>query len=103
MNKLINILLLIGGILLVWIGGFMTGGSVEKEYLARHTYPNVGTVTEINEKDDSVTFTDAVGFEWSFYGVEDWEIGDTVVVTMYDCGTEDIRDDRIVNKKYSSF
>ena len=101
--KIIKSIGIIISIIFLWVGGFIIGLKTEQDFLARHTYPNVGTVTEINREDDSVTFVDGVGFAWSFYGVEDWELGDTVVVIMYDKGTDSILDDEITNIKYSNF
>lgn len=64
-------------------------------------YPRTMVVTEINEEADVVTLTDAVGFEWEFYGVEDWAIGDICSCIMNDNGTENIEDDEIVKTRYN--
>ena len=58
-------------------------------------YPNVGYVTEIDEESDIVYWNDGENL-WSFYGIEDWMIGDGVAVIMSDEGTESIKDDRMV-------
>ena len=64
------------------------------------TYPHQGIVTEI--KGDVVTFEDANGNLWSFFGSEDWQPGDIVSVMMYDNGTEKtIYDDQIIEARYN--
>lgn len=65
-------------------------------------YPLSGTVSEIDRKNDLVTFETSSGFLFSFYGVEDWEIGDGVSAIMYDAGTEKIFDDVIISARYFS-
>lgn len=71
--------------------GTKTGGSEVEPGL----YPNVGYVTEIDEESDIVYWNDGENL-WSFYGIEDWMIGDGVAVIMSDEGTESVKDDRMV-------
>ena len=66
-----------------------------------NVYPHTMVVTEIDTKSDLVTATDFTGHEWSFYGIEDWHIGDICSCIMNDNGTESVKDDVITNIKYN--
>lgn len=64
-------------------------------------YPTCGIVSELNEANDLVIFTDFNGNEWEFYGVEDWTEGDRIAAIMSDnCTPESIYDDVIVQTRY---
>ena len=64
-------------------------------------YPTCGVVSELNEANDLVIFTDFNGNEWSFKGIEDWAEGDIVSAIMSDnCTPESIYDDIIVQTRY---
>ena len=66
------------------------------------TYPHCGIVCEVNASENLVTFEDASGNLWSFFGSEDWQPGDIVSVMMYDNGTEKtIYDDQIIEARYN--
>jgi hypothetical protein len=67
---------------------------------AHAQYAKLGTVTQIDRESDLVTFTDYAGHSFSFYGVEDWDIGDLVAAVMDDNGTEIVTDDIIVDVRY---
>lgn len=64
-------------------------------------YPRTMIVTEFDEETDMVILTDFVGYEWVFYGIEDWAIGDVCSCIMDDNGTESIGDDRIIETRYN--
>lgn len=64
-------------------------------------YPRTMIVTEVDIEADLVTLEDNVGFEWQFYGVEDWEVNDICSCIMSDNGTEIITDDSIVMTRYN--
>lgn len=64
-------------------------------------YPDAGIVTCI--KGDSVTYQTANGNLFSFYGSEDWQVGDAVAVLMYNNGTDTINDDVILQTKYVGY
>ncbi len=64
-------------------------------------YPRTMVVSEIDAGSDTVVLTDSVGFEWEFYGIEDWQVGDICSCIMDDNGTENIEDDIIVDAKYN--
>lgn len=67
-------------------------------------YPQTMVVTHVNEYIDSVTIETATGYQYSFWGIEDYQIGDVVAVTMNDNATEnDITDDKIVEVRFSGF
>ena len=61
----------------------------DKYFNKEHLYSISTTVTEINN-----------GNIWEFYGVEDWEVGDSCALTMYDNKTEQIFDDEIIRTTY---
>lgn len=61
-------------------------------------------ITNIDYATDTVTCVDGAGFEWEFYGAEDYAEGDIVCCLMATMGTEDtIFDDQIVMVDYSGF
>lgn len=67
-------------------------------------YPQVMTVSYINEYTDYVQIETATGYTYGFWGIEDYQIGDVVAVTMNDNTTEnDITDDKIVEVRFSGF
>lgn len=86
----------------IWILACILCFVVGAATIATSFYPRSGFVTEIDYETDSVTFTDCVGFDWSFYGVEDFNIGDRVNAIMFDCFTKNIFDDRIVKVRYEA-
>lgn len=77
--------------------GLMACGAAARTGL----YPRSGIVTGIDRDADVVTFTDGAGNAWSFYGTEDWMIGDHVAGIMDDNGTASIYDDVIVSVQYA--
>ena len=64
-------------------------------------YANIGVIYEIDKNNDLVYFTDGVN-NWSFYGVEDWQLNDVVLVVMYNNNTDTVKDDIIINCKYKN-
>lgn len=61
-------------------------------------------VVNLDYQRDIVTCRDGVGFEWEYYGCEDYCKGDIVCCLMATMGTEDtIFDDQIINVDYSGF
>ena len=79
------------------IGG---GAKAETKINPDNVYAKTAIVTEIDRKNDLVTVRDGVGYEWQFYGVEDWMIGDYASMVMYDNKTKSIFDDSIIDVKY---
>lgn len=69
-----------------------------------NNYPNAGIITELDEVNDIVYFTDFSGNIWSFYGIEDLLEGDIVAVIMADIGkTNYIYDDEVVDVRYIGY
>lgn len=66
-------------------------------------YPQAFTVTALDQRTDTVTVTTASGFDYSFFGIEDWMLGDIAAAIMDNNGTEDITDDRIVDIRYAGY
>lgn len=64
------------------------------------TYTREMTVTEINVAEDVVVLVDTEGYEWAFYGVENWLVGDMCTCIMDNNGTENITDDAIIFTTY---
>ena len=72
----------------------------EPRYAASNLYAEAGVVTELDYTTDVVTFMDARGMCWSFYGVEDWQVGDLLCAILYDAGTLDPLDDAVIGATY---
>ena len=71
---------------------------------AEEYYPNAGIITELDEENDIVYFTDFSGNIWSFSGIEDLLEGDIVAVIMADVGkTNYIYDDEVVAVRYIGY
>lgn len=64
-------------------------------------YPLAGRIVEIDNIDDTVTFEDGSGLLWTFYGVEDYAIGDVVACVVWDAGTQKVYDDEIIDVVYA--
>lgn len=64
----------------------------------------VAIIVDIDEEANKATCEDACGLIWEFFEVEDFCVGDVVVLTMWDAETpESIFDDEIVDVIYSGF
>lgn len=64
----------------------------------------VAIIISIDTEADKVICKDACDITWEFYGSEDFDVGDLVVLTMWDSETpESIFDDEIVDVVYSGF
>ena len=64
-------------------------------------YPRAGIVDFIDRAQDEVYVVDGTGNLWTFYGVEDWEVGDGIAMIFDDAGTAGISDDIIVSARFS--
>ncbi len=64
-------------------------------------YPISTRVVELDYTTDTVTVEQANGMLWSFYGCDDWELGDNCNLIMDDNGTPEVYDDIIVDYRYS--
>lgn len=77
------------------------GGAPVQEH---SVYMRAMEVTNLDYEKDIVTCVDAVGFEWEFYGCEDYCEKDIVCALMDTMGTEDtIEDDVILKTNYSGY
>lgn len=69
-----------------------------------HFYPRAMEIVEIDRTTDTAICVDAVGMEWEFSEPEDLEVGDLVICTMFNKGTENtITDDEIVDVIWSGY
>ena len=67
-------------------------------------YQNTGMVTNIDNENDIVTVTDFEGKQYEFEEVEDWMVGDYVLMTIDNNGTlNDFEDDKIINARYIGY
>ena len=76
---------------------------VQKEQLKEvKIYSETAVVVDVNEKDNIITCLSFNGNEWQFEeeNGEEWIEGDIVAMTMCDNGTEEVKDDIIINTKY---
>jgi len=68
------------------------------------TNVRVAVIVNIDAETDKAICKDACDIIWEFYGTEDFDVGDLVVLTMWDSETpETIFDDEIVDVIYSGF
>lgn len=111
MQKFLDYFKLAVGLILIAVTAMMIGiiiGAKVYKSSANETPASdievYGRVTEVIGFDfdyDIVIVEDNMGFRWSFYGIEDWCIGDIAVLTLNTKGTELIFDDEIVSVRYS--
>ena len=88
-------------ILALIMAGYMS--NAKPVYTLKNTYPRAMEIVEIDRKADLAICVDAVGMEWEFTEPEDLEVGDIVICTMYDKGTETIIDDEIIDVRWSGY
>jgi hypothetical protein len=63
-------------------------------------YAIAGRIIDFDYEEDIVFFVDGAGLVWSFYGIEDWCIGDIVACVMTDNETPYVFDDEILSISY---
>lgn len=66
-------------------------------------YPRAFVIRELDYARDMVIVTDAVGMEWEFSEIDDWQIGDMVVAIMSDNGTNIMSDDYFVEIGWAGY
>lgn len=66
-------------------------------------YAKVGIICRMDYDNDIVYVVDFFGEEWSFFGCDEWDIGDIVAAVMDTMGTELIYDDEIVSVTYNGY
>jgi len=64
-------------------------------------YPDTMKITEIDREHDLVICETATGFEYAFYGAEDYQPGWLVSVIMFNSLTDTVLDDEIVAARYA--
>lgn len=75
--------------------------SEDLESISNHTYGMLAVVTDLDLIEDLVSVSNWNGDVWQFYGVDDWCVGDLVVLVMHDNSTKDsIYDDIILSAYY---
>lgn len=80
--------------------GYTKTKEVGANEFASHIYPSCGVVRSVNRAMDCVVVEDGAGLCWAFYGIEDYDVGDVVAMTMEDMGTESVYDDRVIDARY---
>lgn len=70
-------------------------------YSSKELYGNTGEVIQIY--DNCMTIEDRTGNVWVWNDVEDWLVGDKLVMTISDNGTQTIKDDRIIKLTYIGY
>lgn len=63
-------------------------------------YAELGVIVSFDYDNDEVFAVDANGNIWSFYEIEDWFIGDYVVMVFDTKGTDGVFDDEIIRVFY---
>ena len=66
-------------------------------------YPETAKVVEVDYDTDTVTVETFTGFLFTFYGCEDWMVGDCASLIMEDNGTELVYDDEIIMAQYGGW
>lgn len=89
-------------LLLALIGG-LTTIVMFSEKPATTTYSMTCKVVELDHENDLVILVDANGFEWTWEGIEDWQIGDCASLMMDNNGTAEIFDDVILSMSYNAW
>lgn len=92
-KELLNILCGIECILLL----FLSSAVIRTDF-----YPEYATVTKVDELTNEVIVKTPTGILWSFYGTEDWCIGDGAALIICSNGTKEIADDLVLSAKYVS-
>lgn len=64
-------------------------------------YPTSFTVTDVTK--GIVTFQTSTGVEYQIEQAEDWRVGDTAAAIMYSNGTSTIKDDEIIQVRYTGW
>lgn len=69
-------------------------------YIANDLYALSTTVIDVDTIANIVTCVDFNGNEWQFTGAEDWTVDDIAALVMFDNGTPEIEDDKIITATY---
>lgn len=72
--------------------------------IANNFHSRVAIITEIDKGNNFITVTCGNGNTFSFYDAdEDWACGDLCSLIIYDNGTEDVYDDKVVCSRYGGY
>jgi len=63
-------------------------------------YSQTFMVVDVNPQADTVLIEDYNGFQYEFYGVEDYVPGDLVSAIMWDAGTPEVIDDAVLYTRF---
>ena len=66
-------------------------------------YPQTAKVIALEYDEDVVVVETFTGFQFAFYGCEEWAEGDCASLIMDDCGTAEIADDVVLMAQYSAW
>lgn len=87
---------------IVALVGFVVGAFIPwKKANEPKVYPMAVTVVDVSEALDMVTVEDSNKNLWQFHGVEDYMVGDIVACIVDTNGTPEIKDDIIIQTRYS--
>ena len=70
-------------------------------YTPNELYGNTGEVIQIYN--ECIKIKDRTGNIWIWTDVEDWLVGDKLVMTIFDNGTQTIKDDKIIKLTYIGY
>lgn len=76
-----------------------TGAMIHNAYVEGVLYTKSGTVIEIDQEARTTTFVDTEGEAWRFKGIKDWEVNDTIILTMNNNHTTQIEDDKVIGAR----
>lgn len=71
--------------------------------IASHCYPQTTVVTEVNYDENLVTVNCLNGNQFQFTGTEDWMKDDICSMIMFDCFTNKVTDDIILDISYDGW
>lgn len=73
------------------------GVMIHNAYKEGLLYTKTGTVIEIDEEVRLTTFVDTEGECWRFKGIKDWDVNDTIILTMNNNHTpQTVYDDKVI-------
>lgn len=59
-----------------------TAAMIHNAYTEGTLYTIRGTVVEVDQEERTTTFVDTEGEAWRFKGIKDWEVNDSIILTM---------------------
>lgn len=93
----------IAGILAAIGGLTITANAGTRPEVPQGIYATTTMVTNLDYDMDIVEVSTMTGIKYQFNDCDDWSIGDFCTVTMWDNGTPDIRDDEVLDVRYSGY